>query len=577
MRGQVNVTFNLADSVVSLEQVAASLDGTSAECEAAIGALIHEFEGLAARVHQVLRLAGLTAQSIDSVAVPEIPAKVQRLIERTEGFVRDRLEADRAVLDTVRDEQKLVERLLDLNAGNRSVAGEIRMLSVLTAMEVARMGESGSGFEYLVQELHSASVTISAGAREFADRARIGNRSVEKTQRKITAALPRLRKQFQAIEVQLRSVLGDVNLSVEELSGCPAQLTACAETVGARISEVVSAIQSHDITRQQSQHARDALAGIAARIRGNPSDREARELAMGLRVQAFQLENIKAAMEAWSTHIDECLASILNVSQSRLERVAPAVLAQEEQLSARLHQIDEIERECERDSAEVAEAYSGLSTLVALVGDHARIARITRDRLRMLSFNSIIEARNLGSEADVMLEISRNITRIAAEWGLMAERSGHTRAELQQRMSETHAAITSVSQERDHALREARAEIRGALGDLRSAAQCAGANAAAMTPWTAGLHEQIEMARSISRSLGKITERIGQLIEDVKGLGQNPADHGGAGECDLAALEEEYSRAYTTEVERQVLRAALFGEAVPAAGVAAMGNDVELF
>jgi hypothetical protein len=195
----------------------------------------------------------------------------------------------------------------------------------------------------------------------------------------------------------------------------------------------------------------------------------------------------------------------------------------------------------------------------------------------MLSFNSIIEARNLGSEADVMLEISRSITRIAAEWGLMAERSGHTRAELQQRMSETHVAITSVSQERDHALREARAEIGGALGDLRSAAQCAGANAAEMTPWTAGLHEQIEMARSISRSLGKITDRIGQLIEEVKGLGQNPADQGGAGECDLAALEEEYSRAYTTEVERQVLRAALFGEAVPAAGVAATGNDVELF
>ena len=577
MRGRVRVPFDIPDSVLSLEQVTTLLDAMGAECEAAIGELVREFEDLAVRVGKVLHLAGLTAQSIDAVAVPAIPAKVQQLIERTDGFVRDRLEADSAVLDAVKGQQRLVEKLLDLNTGNGSAALEIRMLSVLTSMEVARLGESGSGFQYLVRELQSASETISSGAREFARRGRLRSRAMQDTRRRISASLPHKRNRFRAVEDQLRRVLGDVRLSVEELSACPAQLRACAETVSSRISGVVSAVQSYDITRQQSEHVRDALSGIAARIGAGAGDAPAGELAMGLRVQVLQLENVKAAMESWTSQIDECLESICAVSQTRLERVAPMVLAQEEQLSGRLRQIESIEGECESDSLEAAEAFASLSTLVALVAEHARIAQMTRDRLEMLSFNSIIEARNLGAKADVMLEISKNVTRIASGWGVTAKQSAITRAELKQRMDETQATITIVREERDVALREARSAIAGALGDLRSAAQCAAGNAAEMARWTDGLHERIETARSISRSLSNITDRIERSIRQIDEMRQNLMGSAAEKECDPARLEEEYSRSYTTEIERHILRAALYGEAVPIGEQAETGNDVELF
>jgi hypothetical protein len=340
---------------------------------------------------------------------------------------------------------------------------------------------------------------------------------------------------------------------------------------------VVCAIQSHDITRQQTEHVRDALAGIVSRMRVGDDQWPAWELAMGLRVQVLQLKNVQLDMEAWSSHIDECLASILDVSQSRLERVAPVVLAQEEQLSGRLLQIERIEKECEQDGVEAAEALSGLSSLVTLVSEHDRIARITRDRLQLLSFNSIIEARNLGSKADVMLEISKNISRVASAWGQMTEKSAETRMEIQRLMDQTHGEITTLSGERDPALQEAQMEITDALGDLRRAAQCVAANAAQVGQLTAGLQERIDMGRSISGSFRKVTAEIGCSIELIEKLRQE-VDYAGADKkCDLAALEGEYSQPYTTEIERSILRLALYGETVQAAQPAAMGNEVELF
>ena len=45
----------------------------------------------------------------------------------------------------------------------------------------------------------------------------------------------------------------------------------------------------------------------------------------------------------------------------------------------------------------------------------------------------------------------------------------------------------------------------------------------------------------------------------------------------LAKVEQLFSSSYTTEMERQVLRAALAGETLPVAQQTFEGNSVELF
>lgn len=560
-----------------LGDASALLKRVGPECEARMEDLVLEFEALAACVTEIILLSSKTAQSIESGAIPLIPAKTENLVQRTEEFVRDRLEATAAVLEAVRCEQEILEKLEHHNAANRSIAQEIRMLSLLTSMEVARMGESGCGFQYLARELSAASETVSGCAREIAERARTRKVAIQQSERKMDALLPRLRRQFGQVERQLHDALGEVKASIGKLSACPSQVKGCADSVAFRISGVVSAIQTHDITRQQTEHVRDTLAKMAAQLRAPKGAPRNGELALGLRVQALQLENIKQSMEMWSSHIDDCLESILQVSQSRLEYIAPAVLRQEEQLSARLLEIEGIERTCEMESAEIAEGFSGLSSLGNLVGEHVRLAHTTRDGLQLLSFNSIVESRNLGIKADVVLEISRNITRISAQWGQMAEKSEETKTEIQTLIDRTHEGIALLSNEKDDLLQAVRVDIAGALEELKAAAHGAARNGAKLAELTAGLRERTEAARAISQSLKKIAACVFQSMEKVDAVRRSPAALGGEAECDLAALEAQCSECYTTEIERSILRAGLYGEVLPEAAGAIAGNDVELF
>ena len=69
-----------------------------------------------------------------------------------------------------------------------------------------------------------------------------------------------------------------------------------------------------------------------------------------------------------------------------------------------------------------------------------------------------------------------------------------------------------------------------------------------------------------------------EQLEAQRDKMQEAAGEAEGEECDRAALESAYSGRYTTEIERSIMRAALYGESVPAATAAAIaGNDVELF
>lgn len=571
------MSFDASHTAGTLEALAASLGAMESDCGSVVEELSHQFQSLANGVSELLRLAGLAAATIEAGAICSIPAKVETLVACAESFVSERLSANSAVSDVVRSEQELIHALMRVHASHGSVAQQIRLLTVLTGMEIARLDDAGSGFRYLVRELYAAADTVASAAREFSARAGSRNRAIDGMQRRMAFSLPRLRKQFQVIGKQLQQGLLDVRVSVEELSACPAEFKACVETVAARISGVVAAIQSHDITRQQNEHVRDALAGMASLLRAEGSEPNPEEIALMLRVQTLQLENIRQTMSAWSAQIDACLESILEVSQSRLERVAPMVLGHEKQLFQRLVEIESIEKECQNDSVEVEEAFSGLSSLLALVSDNSQTSRITRDRLKLLSFNSVIESRNLGGKTGVMLEISRNITRIASEWGDIAQESASIQAEIQQLMDQAQAAIGVLTRNEHHELRAARLDIVSALDELRGAAQSNVANAASMGTLTALLHAQIDSARSLSRSLRAATMQMGRSIEELEALEAGMQVSAAGQTCDLAALEAAYSATYTTEIERGILRAALYGQALPTGAAEMAGNDVELF
>ena len=115
-----------------------------------------------------------------------------------------------------------------------------------------------------------------------------------------------------------------------------------------QIAGVVSAIQAHDITRQQIEHVQEAFALISARLQQDHMPKQLLEAlpwaCAGLTIQIYQLRTIKETVANWATQIKTCMSGILTVSASEVVGIGPMVLEQEREVSSQLAHIEQMDK-----------------------------------------------------------------------------------------------------------------------------------------------------------------------------------------------------------------------------------------
>jgi methyl-accepting chemotaxis protein len=547
-----------------------------------IGAVAGDFEQLARQTDDLLRLAGTVVGCVENQNVLSILPIVQTMGAAARSYIQDRLESTTGILETVTAEAKLLGQLTHLTRGQRSIARETQMLSLMTNIEVAHLGQLGAGFQYLAHELNDFSQTVTTNTRELAEHTEERKSAIETTRRELAMGIPRMRQELTRIEVDLGKALAVVDSSLTQLSRTPAQLGACVEEIAGQIAGVVAAVQAHDITRQQVEHVQEALPLIAAKmnaVEAGEATHELPRIAAGLSIQIYQLRSIAETVGNWISQIRMCVDGILRISSSEVVEIGPVVLAQEREMSAQLTRIEELERECQADNEKVQNTLTGLSHLMQLVGEHLERSKAVRDRLQLLMFNSIVEASRLGTQADAILEISQSIKRISAEWSGITDKSERAMEEMMHLVETAQEGLGAFSETSNHKLREAQDETRSALENLRATATFAAGQALEIEDATARLQEKIALVGVTGNHLDACLEQIGVVqgaLEDSSR--QWKAEYAEAPHvCGRSEAEELYAATYTTEMERAVLRAALDQAPLPSMQQNLAGNDVELF
>ena len=571
-----------SETISLLEGAEARLDATLREAEKAIGAVTGCFEELARESAGVMTLAGQIICCVEGEGVRSMLPRVQSLGTAAKLFIHERLEATSGILVMVVDETRLLERLAQLTRAQRSIARETQTLSVLTNIEVARLGQLGAGFQYLARQLDEFSQAVATGTKELAAHTEERQSAIVDTKRRLAAGLPKIQKEFARIETDLESALAVAANSQSELARAPEHFQGVVAEISNQIAGVVAAVQSHDITRQQLEHVRDGLKEIQLRMRAASEAEDAPAdplISAGLIIQIYQLRSIEQTVASWLAQIGSCADNILRISTSEVMGIGPAVLRQEQELSAQLTRIERLEEECEADSAEVQSTFAGLSNLMQLVGEHVERSHTVRDRLQLLTFNSIVEASHLGTQADAILEISQSIKRISIDWSELTDRSAQAKDEILLLVEQTQGSMQTFSESGTEGLRAAQAETRNGLQMLHSAAQCAVGQAAQVNASTMKLQDRIAAVSAARLRLEASFASIGavhQTLEEARQ--QAPLFAPGAmARSDARAAESFFAAPYTTELEREVLRAALSGGPLPAADQNLGGNDVELF
>lgn len=549
-----------------------------------IGTLVRAFETLAGYSDSIITLAAAIVACVENENVSSLLPRVQRLGGAARTFIDGRLQATAGILETVTEEVNLLHQLSLVTGSQEAIAVEIKALSVLTNIEVAHLGTVGAGFQYLARELADFSKSVSEDTRELASRTNDRRAAIEKTKRVLLAEIPCLRERLIRIEIDLNAALAIVDTSLTQLSRAPAQFRTCVEDIARQIVSVVAAIQTHDINRQMNEHVHGAFALIIERLT-NARQSEAEvlgELATsyaGLRIQIGQMRSIAETVGQWTAQIRSCMNDILRLSTSEVFGIGRAVLEQERRVTKQLACIEALEGEGQAYSEKTQHSVAGLSNLMQLVREHVQRAESVRDRLRLLAFNSIVEASHLGAKADAILSISKSIKEISAEWAEITDRSQRALQEILHLVKQTHEVMEAFSEASNQRLNEAQVNTRAGLDNLKSAANFTTSRAMEMQIANNKMQTKILDIGKSGDLLDASFGRADAVMKEIESLRLHLEIY--HPEVREAYNDEEvvklFSASYTTEREREVLSAALEGAEPPSAQQALDGNSVELF
>lgn len=545
-----------------------------------IRTVVTRFEKLAAEVESVLNLTSAVVDCVREDWVQSIVPTARMLDAAAGRFIAKRVESIAAIGTVFTGEAGMIENLLTLTAEQRSIAREGKTLGVLASIEVGRLGTDGRCFGYMARELDEFSAMGSSGAEEVRSEAAMRRASLINRRRKFNLSLQRTREHFSKIESEMSGAIAVMESALAQLVRIPNDFQECVAVIAADISSVVEAVQLQDVTRQQTEHVRNALVRLSRESSdcdGQVSGFDARSPSI-LKVQALQIESARASTEGWILRINRCLESILHVSSSDVVDIGARILAQERGLSTQLARIEHLEHECEADDAEIESCLAGLGDLMRITTTHLERSRFTRDRMRLLNFNSMIEARHLGSQATAVLEITRNIGRISTGWSALTDRSADTLNAMLTSSAQAEQAHRSRTRASLEDLGNARKQSQGALRALSHAAAIANSNGEKIEVAVAVLHNEITMLARVAEQLMQSVAILSEArteIEQARELTSFPTAK--LSESDCRQIEADCAATYTSELERRILRSELFGEAMPPEGAPATPNEIELF
>lgn len=568
-------------------EILSALDNAQAELKlfeesanTSVESVTDSFKSLASQADLILKRAAAIVGHVESESMRNAPASVASLCEMVKDLLEKKLKAAESMLATLGHEEILLGQLNRVTSRQEVIASRLKTLSVLTNVEAAHLSDAGGAFHLLAQELSAFSRSVSSQTMELAAHTETQKGTIKKIKMELSNDLPKLQSEVERIEQDIAIVLRTIDSSLQSLGSLPGQFRNGMEETTRQIAGVTSAIQSHDITRQQNEHVMQSLELLAeipgsAEAENNPSAALA-AMHAGLAIQVEQLKLIRETVAAWISQAGRCMEMIGQLSASELAGVGPLVLQQEGELSAQLAQIQQLQQKSQGYGGKIRQAEEGLSSLLALVNEHLARAQEIRERLQLLTFNSLIEANRLKERGVVVASISNLIKVVSFEWDVVTDNSRDALTEMTALLEKTKEEMEVFSESTAEMLREGQAKTRATLDDVRRVA----ALVAKETELMDGITRQMQINASGQEDcdqecLGHVDASLGHLEGAAQAL--KAEDPGITDRYDEAGVEELFSGLYTTEIERDVMFAVLRGTEIPKLQESFAGNDVELF
>ncbi len=348
-------------------------------------------------------------------------------IIRDMELLLDRLEEDFTAADRtavqvgtllagIFDEFREMERLMESFKGH---VGNLRMLKLLTNIQGASLAERGTGFRNVATDIGTLSQNINGKSIAILSRIKTLNADLVKG-RAMVADLGMTRQQLNRRMVD--TVRTRIAIMVEMHGKCSVaarDISSRSGEISRDVGSIVVALQFQDITRQQMEHAREALVGVrrlVASENGSVAGIISDELAGICALQSAQLAN----------SADELVNAVTRIAAS-LHGVSAGAASSAAMVHGLFQQADGVGK------SSLADIELGLNSLVGAFAENmtakeslAGIVHSTTEamgeitgfageidflgsEIRLIALNAIIKAAQAGKDGAAFSVIAENV------------------------------------------------------------------------------------------------------------------------------------------------------------------------
>lgn len=542
-----------ADSAGALKAVRRQLAGFTGATEQAFLSVCQRLMDLQSRTREI---AGQTS----AIAALLANDQASVVLEEVLSAAHDGQDGEQAVQMV----ERIQENAREISREIYSVSPLVRtfdVLGIMTRIESARFEAAGVTFTGLADSVATLSLqireqmsTTGASATVLVETIAVAAEKVRKVAQSRRQILAPLTRQSTAGLVKIK----DHRARVAEASNL---LTTRFEHIAEAVGDLVTALQSHDIVRQQIEHVVQALehAGsdklpAVVRLQAAQLDHSRRTFDTSIQ----QIRNALGRIECQIAEVAEESANLLGRSGTAEESYFSGVEADLASIVETLEASRRADQFLEEAAVSIRERVAGMSRTIS--GVHAVGLEMQR-----LALNATIQAVKLGEDGGA-LEIVAYAART------LAQNAGTASGTIENLLDAMNAGVSGLENVTEaSSVSEAHiAQLRQGLEAMRSVQQEARGAYERTSELIAGLNQRILDAIA---AFGAPDEFLEVLAEASKTLHAVSADFG---QVDSAAVDEIAST-YTMESERAIHKAVF--EAVPGAEElpAAQEDNVEFF
>lgn len=356
-----------------------------------------------------------------------IEDQLQVMLDDMERYVSVAQGRNERGRESLRRERELLCRVAAPLEGFGKLNKTLRMLSISTKIESARLGAAGAGFVNLAMDVERLSHEVSVKSESIRE-------DTLRLLLLIDESLVTLGSDTALQERDAGHLVETIRANLSSLGDLHRRFISAGETVlgvsdevSAAMGEVVSALQFHDITRQQMEHVIEALEKIPGRI--DEAAASAGETATDLVVE---IGDVCELQQAQLRHAVDELCSAVDGVRSALTGIGSRVgymVAQLQDVTGMAEHEGEktlVERvmegmqgaagfllDCRRLDREMGETLRRVSeTIVHITGFVSEIRRIGSE-IDLIALNSQIRAVHAGTDGAALAVLAEAIKRLS--------------------------------------------------------------------------------------------------------------------------------------------------------------------